>query len=255
MKPLPPKPFDKHDSSARSILVAILIAIGIGAPAGVWLYAQAPEVKPPTVAIPKLADPFSAPKPLPDVRPPTATAPSVDWPIARSQPSIINPSEGLDIDQPALAEAWSALASMKQNYSQLVSEDRAAEAAPLKAKIREQLQRIFDLRQKAKSDELAAIELRVAKLRQRLKRREENARQIVDSQLEQIVRDADGLGWGDEPNTYGDPSTSNELVRPVYSTGGMKPATPLEIQTAPRIQVYRSGTSEPLSPSDAVSRY
>jgi hypothetical protein len=68
-----------------------------------------------------------------------------------------------------------------------------------KDKLKDQLNKVlesqFDLRQKRHADEISALEARVKKLRNLLDRRQENRREIVAKRLEQILSEAQGLGW------------------------------------------------------------
>lgn len=59
------------------------------------------------------------------------------------------------------------------------------------------LDRIFDIRQDRRMSELASLEQRVQKLRGTLETREKLKPEILKNRLEYLVREADGLGWGD----------------------------------------------------------
>ena len=70
---------------------------------------------------------------------------------------------------------------------------------PDRAKIKEELSQVlakqFDLRQKRHLDEIKALEDKVKKLKELVDKRQENRREIVSKRLEQILSDAEGLGW------------------------------------------------------------
>jgi hypothetical protein len=55
----------------------------------------------------------------------------------------------------------------------------------------------FDDRQKRREQEIADIEARLQKLRETLRKRADAKQTIVSSRLEQLLREAEGLGWGD----------------------------------------------------------
>lgn len=65
----------------------------------------------------------------------------------------------------------------------------------VKAHLSEALAKQFDQRQKRHEHEIAELEAKVKKLKDLVAKRQENRREIVSKRLDQILRDADGLGW------------------------------------------------------------
>ncbi len=65
------------------------------------------------------------------------------------------------------------------------------------AKIEAILIRQFDLRQKSREEELRSLEERVRKIRETFEKRQRARAEIVRHRLDEILRDADGLGWGE----------------------------------------------------------
>ena len=59
------------------------------------------------------------------------------------------------------------------------------------------LDRIFDIRQERRMEELENLEQRVQKLRGTLETREKLKSDILKNRLDYLIREADGLGWGD----------------------------------------------------------
>jgi len=59
------------------------------------------------------------------------------------------------------------------------------------------LDRIFDIRQERRMEELETLEQRVQKLRGTLETREKLKSDILKNRLDYLIREADGLGWGD----------------------------------------------------------
>jgi len=57
------------------------------------------------------------------------------------------------------------------------------------------LQKQFDLRQKRHLDEIKSLEDKIKKLKELVEKRQENRREIVSKRLDQILSDAEGLGW------------------------------------------------------------
>jgi hypothetical protein len=75
----------------------------------------------------------------------------------------------------------------------------------------------FDVRQEARQGELKQLEEQLRKLQELRVRRGAQKEQIVEDRVRQLLRDADGLGWGaDNENS---PSLS---IDPVL----MQPSTP-----------------------------
>jgi hypothetical protein len=65
----------------------------------------------------------------------------------------------------------------------------------IKDQLTETLGKQFDARQKRHKAEIKALEDKLKKLKDLVQKREENRREIVSKRLEQLVRDAEGLGW------------------------------------------------------------
>jgi hypothetical protein len=65
----------------------------------------------------------------------------------------------------------------------------------LRTELRELLGKQFDIQRQRREQEIAQIEERVRKLRDQLKKRSDNRQKIVDNRIDQILNDADGLGW------------------------------------------------------------
>lgn len=72
---------------------------------------------------------------------------------------------------------------------------KGEEREKLKTKLTEALERQFDLRQKHHQEEIAALEAQINKLKELVQKRQDNRRDIVTRRFEQLVRDAEGLGW------------------------------------------------------------
>ena len=71
------------------------------------------------------------------------------------------------------------------------SEDRSK----IKTQLTEVLEKQFDLRQKRHQDEIKELEAKVKKLKDLVDKRQENRKEIVAKRLDQIMSDAEGLGW------------------------------------------------------------
>lgn len=65
----------------------------------------------------------------------------------------------------------------------------------IKDQLTDTLGKQFDARQKRHDGEIKALEAQVKKLKELVQKRQENRREIISKRLEQLVREAEGLGW------------------------------------------------------------
>jgi hypothetical protein len=65
----------------------------------------------------------------------------------------------------------------------------------IKDQLTETLGKQFDARQKRHQAEIAVLEKQLKKLKDLVDKRKENRREIISKRLDQLVRDAEGLGW------------------------------------------------------------
>jgi|SRR5579884_274454 len=65
----------------------------------------------------------------------------------------------------------------------------------IRTKLTETLGKQFDARQKRHDAEIAALEAKIKKLKEMVQKRQDNRREIISRRLEQLVREAEGLGW------------------------------------------------------------
>jgi hypothetical protein len=70
-----------------------------------------------------------------------------------------------------------------------------ADREKVKARLSEVLEKQFDPRQKRHTSQIEALENRVKKLKELVQTRQENRRDIIRQHLDQLDRDAQGLGW------------------------------------------------------------
>ena len=70
-----------------------------------------------------------------------------------------------------------------------------AERDKLMTKLGETLEKQFDQRQKRHEHEIQELETQVKKLKGLVSRRQENRREIIGKRMEQVLREAQGLGW------------------------------------------------------------
>ena len=105
---------------------------------------------------------------------------------------------GVD-DDPEVAELVQAEATLANESQELVARIAEAENAQDRKKIaadlREVLAKQFDAQRKRRELELTRIENQVRKLREQIKKRDDARDTIIDRRLEQLVNEAEGLGW------------------------------------------------------------
>jgi hypothetical protein len=83
-------------------------------------------------------------------------------------------------------------ANLVGEYSRTEDE---AQRSKTKAKLAATLEKQFELQQKRRDLEVAHIEAQLKKLREIMRKRGEARQTIVDKRLDQLLREADGLGW------------------------------------------------------------
>jgi hypothetical protein len=118
------------------------------------------------------------------------------------------------------------------------------ERAKVESTLREMLQREFAARLAEHEREIKELEEKVRQLRNRLSLRREKQDEIVDHRLQQILRDAQGLGWGTEG--MGGQSMFRTPYQP--SSGAYAPALP---STSPRPVVTQDWFGSEASTSTA----
>jgi uncharacterized membrane protein len=70
-----------------------------------------------------------------------------------------------------------------------------SERSEIKTELSQNLDKQFGLRQKRHQEEIAALEAKVKKLKELVEKRQENRREIIAKRLDQILSNAEGLGW------------------------------------------------------------
>jgi hypothetical protein len=112
-------------------------------------------------------------------------------------------------NDPEMGELAQVEAQASQETAELLSRyaatDNAAEQKELKAKLRTALEDQFRVQLKRQQLELTRIEERLRKLREQFKKRNDTRDTIIDRRLDQLINEAEGLGWtqpsGASPHT------------------------------------------------------
>jgi hypothetical protein len=103
-----------------------------------------------------------------------------------------------------------------------------AERDRVEKALRQTLTSEFNARLTAHEREIKELEEKVRQLRARLNLRREKQDEIVDHRLQQLLRDAQGLGWGSD-----EMSGKGAYIDFFSTTAQNVPADPLTIQAAP----------------------
>jgi hypothetical protein len=95
----------------------------------------------------------------------------------------------------ASAEELSLSIEADQVVRQFGQAKTADDKDKLKVKLTQVLDKQFDQRQRRHESEIEALEAQVKKLKELIRLRNEMRREIVAKRSEQLLRDAEGLGW------------------------------------------------------------
>src|SRR5262245_57627643 len=113
-----------------------------------------------------------------------------------------------DLDK-LIASEMEAAREVAKVLGEYKKTEEEAERTKIKAKLSAALSKQFDLQQKRREHELARAEAQLKKVRELMKKRGEERKTIVEKRLDQLVREAEGLGWtappDHSPNRYGSP--------------------------------------------------
>jgi len=96
---------------------------------------------------------------------------------------------------PASAEEMN-LAHQAEQLAHKLSEAKSdSDRDKIKGDLRDRLEKQFEQRQGRHEKEIEALEAQVKKLKDLVRKRNDNRREIVSKRLDQILSDAEGLGW------------------------------------------------------------
>ena len=109
--------------------------------------------------------------------------------------------------------------SLLAQYGQTEKEgDRSA----IKKKLSASLEKQFDLQQKRRDLEVARIEAQLKRLRELIKKRSDSRQTIIDKRLDQVLQEAEGLGWT-SPHGFSYNGRSELYRLPTITTGAARP--------------------------------
>lgn len=132
---------------------------------------------------------------LPPVPSRTTSGVAVPSPaLSNWQYVVAHPAEDPEMAQLAADEG--AIAHEAQEIlSRYAASDDEVDQKKIKRELREALTRQFDLQRKRRELEVTRIEERLRKLREQIKKRNDARETIIDRRLDQLVNEAEGLGW------------------------------------------------------------
>jgi hypothetical protein len=112
----------------------------------------------------------------------------------------VNPSgdyaTSYTVANPATRNAESQLGRRAEELSRKLGGTKSeSDRSEIKNELSQILEKAFDLRQKRHQEEIAGLEAKIKKLKDLVEKRQENRREIIAKKLDQILRDAEGLGW------------------------------------------------------------
>ena len=97
---------------------------------------------------------------------------------------------------------------LTQKVTDILMKFQGTEDSQQREQLRGDLQKLvseqFDMRQKVRQKELEQLEAQVRRLRAIHSRRQEEKDSIVKDRVQQLLRDADGLGWGADNTSQND---------------------------------------------------
>jgi hypothetical protein len=118
---------------------------------------------------------------------------------------------------------------LQQQSSQLAKQYITTEKSDEKQNIRKQLADVlnqqFDMHMRQQEKELAALEKEIADLRSLMKKRQDAKAAIVDRRIDQVIQDAEGLGWNASGHLSGDRGFWFNLQRPLLPVPPTPPVT------------------------------
>ncbi len=108
----------------------------------------------------------------------------------------LNHRHGADSEMDKLMQEEAAaeqhVAKLIETYAHTEGE---AKRSGIKSDLSKVLEKEFDAQQKRRDLELKRVEERLKKVRELMEKRDRARRSIIDNRLDQLLREADGLGW------------------------------------------------------------
>jgi hypothetical protein len=90
---------------------------------------------------------------------------------------------------------WYVGEESHQLAKQYAKSEKEDEKKEIRKKLTEFLAKQFDAQAKQQEKQLADLEKQIASLKATLKKRQDNKTTIIDRRIEQLIQEAEGLGW------------------------------------------------------------
>lgn len=115
------------------------------------------------------------------------------------QQAFFQPGQAVDQETEEVSRLHALDAQLGQQaeslVGQLAEQTDQRQRAETKEKLQDVLSQQFDAQQKVRELEVARVEAKLKKLRDLITKRSDARRTILEKRLEQLIREADGLGW------------------------------------------------------------
>jgi hypothetical protein len=138
--------------------------------------------------------------------------PETDGSVVNMPGGTGGPGGGHDVRIFTFPPAYAPRLEAGQGANELLGKWKAAGNEADRDKLRKQLHEVlkadFQVRLAAHEKEIEQLEGKVKQLRQQLELRRQKQDEIVDFRCQQLIREAQGLGWGTEPATGPFPPSS-----------------------------------------------
>jgi len=116
------------------------------------------------------------------------------------------------------SESESQIQALVAQYGDL-GDDKLGEKKDLADQLTKLVNEQFELRQENRENDLAALEEQVRRLREIHAKRNAQKDKIVADRVQQLLRNADGLGWGTDNVNIPGSQTSSSMPPVAYPTG------------------------------------
>jgi hypothetical protein len=147
--------------------------------------------------------PAASQAPAPRAESLAAPATSPQDPLVQVTP---NPYGGANYGDPELNKLHGEEAQIEGKVHELLTQygrtEKEGDKAAIKKNLTAQLEKQFDLQQKRRDLEVTRVEAQLKELRKIIKKRSDGKEKIIDRRLDQLLQDAEGLGWSSSPHGF-----------------------------------------------------
>lgn len=126
--------------------------------------------------------------------PPLPPQPPVTFSAAATPPSQMGGSRKFFYNT-TLSDMDSSSIGAQQLARKYAQEKGESGREQIKSRLTDVLKEQFDARQKRHQDEIKQLEDQIKKLKDLIEKRQENRQEIIARRLDQMLREAQGLGW------------------------------------------------------------